>query len=324
MASNAPDDAESIAEHVRACFAAFQAVSIGLAKAEITIKCKIPTGGLNDELGRFRLWCANMAAHKKGRSSLEYKLREASHIRERVLELLRNLETVLQEVTEIVTGKRIPWEDLSDSESEFSNDDAVSGHPDTTELKQLLSNTAEITTCLMRLSMAIRNPAPHDQFKESGLVDTSHFEAFDIDHVRGKFPKAEEWFTVRLGKAISRRRQYLQYRDGHRKRLGQGLETIETAPSSDEAATTTISQDKIESTVASSIPLALKATESRIGLAEDECYEDILSQTSYASTSDNSERLRPPPVPKQARDGNPFECPVCFRIIAVRQVAAWQ
>ncbi|KAF2470023.1 uncharacterized protein BDR25DRAFT_36073 [Lindgomyces ingoldianus] len=328
MAPSGPEDLSSIATHVRACFAGFQQACSSLAQANVAIKCKIPRGSISDELGRFRLWCANLAAHRKGKSSLDYKLREASHIKDRVIELLQSLETVIQEATEIISGDRTPWEDLSDSESEFSDDgltDPRAEQSGTTELQQLVSNMSEITTCLMRLSMAIRNPAPHDQFKASTKIDTSHFETFDIDHVRGKFPRAEEWLIIRLGKAISRRRQYLRYRDEHRKKLEQGLEPAEVTSVVGVAATTIIvPSERIESTVASSIPLAIKATSSVADLDQEDYYEDTLSQTSYASSTNDAAKLRPPPLPEQGQDGDPFECPLCFRFTSVRHAVAWQ
>ncbi|KAF1849284.1 uncharacterized protein K460DRAFT_277438, partial [Cucurbitaria berberidis CBS 394.84] len=301
-----------------------------MAKAELLIKSKLSPAVINDELGRFRLWCGNLGAHRRGKGSLDYKLREASHIRDRVIELLQNLKSVLQEAIDIIKGERVPWEDLSDSESDVSDSEILQNKESTTtELEQLASNMAEINTCLMRLSMAIRNPAPHDQFKESTHINVTHFEAFDIDHVRGKFPMAKEYLVVRLGKAISRRRQYLRYREEHRKKLEHGLgsqpqaQVQELTIPHSTSHTVTSPSEKIESTIASSLPLAIKASASAMELDENDQYEDVLSQTSYASSTNDTARLRPPPLPEQGQDGDPFECPLCFRFTSVRQLAAW-
>src|SRR4051812_33015464 len=98
------EDPSPIASRVQRCFAAFHAVCTSLPKAEISIKRKILPWDINDQIGRFRLWCGNVAAHRNGRSSLDHKLREASHIRDRVIELLKNLEVVIQEAREIISG----------------------------------------------------------------------------------------------------------------------------------------------------------------------------------------------------------------------------
>lgn len=330
MSAGAPDSLTSIATHVQDCLGTFDDVCASLAKADVRIRNKIPPGTIHDCLGRFRLWVGNIGAHRKGRSSLDYKLREASHIRDRVIELLQNLKAVLREALEIITGERVPWEDLPDSDSEGSEADF--DRPDeepTTELAQLASNMSEVNSCLMRLSLAIRNPAPHDQFKESSQIDVTHYEKFDVDHVRGKFPRATEYLVHRLGKAISRRRQYLRYREEHRKKLERGLQpqpqpiVSKEVTSQRQAPTVTAPSEKIESTVASSIPLAIKASTSTVNLDEEDLYEDTLSQTSYASSNNDLARLRPPPLPVGGQDGDPFECPLCFRFTSVRQTSAW-
>lgn len=328
MSSRGPDDLTSIATCVQDCLSGFSDVCTSLVKADPRTRGKIPTGTIHDCLGRYRLWVGNIGAHRRGRGSLDYKLREASHIRDRVIELLVNLKTVLKEALEIITGERVPWEDLSDSDSEGSVAEAEDPDEEpTTELAQLASNMAEINSCLMRLSLAIRNPAPHDQFKESSHINVTHYETFDVDHVRGKFPRASDYLVERLGKAISRRRQYLRYREEHRKKLEQGLKqqsiVQEVVVAQQSTPTVTAPSEKIESTVASSIPLAIKASVSTVNLDEEDLYEDTLSQTSYASSNNDPSRLRPPPLPEQGQDGDPFECPLCLRFTSVRQATAW-
>ncbi|KAF2803297.1 uncharacterized protein BDZ99DRAFT_339620, partial [Mytilinidion resinicola] len=51
---------------------------------------------VRDEYGRFKIWSGNIAAHHTGRRSLEYRLRDASHIREQVVVLLVELEETLE------------------------------------------------------------------------------------------------------------------------------------------------------------------------------------------------------------------------------------
>ena len=179
-----------------------------------------------------------------------------------------------------------------------------------------MSDIAETVTCLLRLSMVIRNPAPHDQFLKSIDIDTSYYEEFDINHVREKFPNAQEHLIVRLGRAISRRRQYLKYREMHHKKLAHG---IDIDPSStQDTHTETLSQ----TTIASSLPTALKSVD-HIDLDGDSQSESSISNTSLATTTDNTTKLHPPPLPKEAQDGSPFECPLCFMIISIRKTRSW-
>jgi hypothetical protein len=50
-------------------------------------------------------------------------------------------------------------------------------------------------------------------------IPVSHFEEFDIGHVREKFPHAEEFLIGRLGKANSKRRQILRYNEKHHEKI---------------------------------------------------------------------------------------------------------
>jgi hypothetical protein len=160
------DGFSSIATHVDHCLNMYDEVCTSMVRANHTIRDKLRPGIMDNSLGRFRLWVGNMRARRRGTASLDYKLREASHIRDRVLKLLQNLETMLGEALQIITGERVPWEDLSDSESDESDDDSEQAEDGLkTELSQLASNMAEIIKCLMQLSSAISNPAPHNQFK---------------------------------------------------------------------------------------------------------------------------------------------------------------
>lgn len=52
---------------------------------------------LQNELSRFKVWSGNISAHKKGRSSLDHRLRDASNIRNQVVELLEDLAESLKD-----------------------------------------------------------------------------------------------------------------------------------------------------------------------------------------------------------------------------------
>ena len=52
---------------------------------------------LENEHTRFKLWSENTGAHRKGRSSLEYRLRDSSHLRNQVTKLLMSLQESLSD-----------------------------------------------------------------------------------------------------------------------------------------------------------------------------------------------------------------------------------
>lgn len=51
---------------------------------------------IHDEFSRFKLWAGNIAAHRKGRRSLEYRLRDAAHLKAETHNLLGALSSSLQ------------------------------------------------------------------------------------------------------------------------------------------------------------------------------------------------------------------------------------
>lgn len=92
---------------------------------------------------------------------------------------------------------------------------------------QALEEVAEIISCLMRISMALRNPARNDQIRYAETALSKLFEPRDIEHVRMKFPTTSDRLAQRLGKSISRHRQYSKYRKEHHEKLSYGIDMEE-------------------------------------------------------------------------------------------------
>ncbi len=274
----------------------------------------ISSQAIDDGQTRFKIWSGNIGAHKTGMGSLDYRLRDSSNIRNQVVNLLQDLSGLLEDAIAIATGEKVPWDQLSVGLDDDDNEDAGAesdGFPET-EIEQISMDVTDTVSCLLRLSVSIRNPAPHNRFARSLYSDTSHFEPFDMQHVKSKFSALDRYLVERLGKAISRRRQYFKYRENHHAKLALGLED------GDEAA--------VQSTIASSIPHHLKDnTGEAYGplVFGDDHSESGNTQTSFATSVADSQKLRVPPLPDTAYQGA-FECPFCFLMIAVIDRRAWK
>lgn len=150
----------------------------------------------------------------------------------------------------------------------------------------------------------------------SKFIDTSYFEEYDVEHVKTKLLNVDPVLAHRLGKAISRRRQYFKYRETHHQKLNAGLDLDSTR-----------SEAGVQSTVASSIPTALKDSKntwpSSNRLEEEEVSNSGASQTSYATSGPESGRLKIPPLPSEANYG-PFECPFCYMMISISTTIQWK
>ncbi|KAJ9422957.1 hypothetical protein FOXG_05745 [Fusarium oxysporum f. sp. lycopersici 4287] len=309
----------TIADHVSACLQEFNS----LCSSPTIWTDSIPDEGtqsdislvkLQNELSRFKIWSGNIGAHRKGRSSLDHRLQDASNIRDQLVELLEDLRESLQDAKDILTGQTTPW-DQDLSPADFSDDDSdqepfQDGASGNSELSQIFAAIVEDINCLFRLSVSIHNPSPHDRFKKACLTDTSGYEPFDVQHVCNKLSKAPKPIAERLGKAISRRRQYFKYRELHHDKLASGLELDD--------------KDQMQSTVASSLPKKLNVNEP-ISLDEnvDDASDAGRSQTSWATSAANPERRKIPALPAGAENG-PFECPFCFMMVAITSRNHWK
>lgn len=214
----------------------------------------------------------------------------------------------------IVRGERTPWDEFTASDTESEPDDELpseatkDGLQGDTELKQLFAGVRNTVTCLFRLSMALRDPAPNSQSRSIITLDKSIYETYDVNHVEAKFPSRNDFLTNRLGRAVSGRRQYLTYREEHHLKLAKNVEKIGFEEPRTEHTT--------NSTEASPIPRASTNSENVMD------GDDALSQTSYA-TSVNA-TIRVPPLPKEAREKDHFECPLCFMIVSIHTTAGWK
>ncbi|KAK3170070.1 hypothetical protein OEA41_009455 [Lepraria neglecta] len=250
-----------------------------------------------DELGRLRLWSANIGAHQTSQSALDFRLRDASHIKNQIVKLLQGLHQILQDVGVVLTEIEGPIQEALPADED----------PET-ELEQLLDNIKTMINCLFQMSMLVRKPTRHDFFAETQKPETSWFELYDQGHVRDKHPHANEHLVRRLGFAMTRRRKYLKYRERHRAKLSMGLDV---SPEVDEEGTNILSE-----TVATGLQTGHVES-------EDKAPEAAMSDTSYASTILEGGAITIPLPPKEAIGGAPFECPYCFFMISIKGSRAW-
>ncbi|KAK4236283.1 hypothetical protein C8A03DRAFT_17048 [Achaetomium macrosporum] len=307
-----------------------------------------------NEMTRFKMWVGNLGAHQGGRTSLDYRLREAPHLREQVLYLLRDasesLEDTLATIRQLasVRSPQARSEDITEKEQTEAAEKDMDGRSEDSltesdvdepspemRISRLYADIREITDCLLRLSVAIANPAPHERFRKFGAEDISYREPHDIAYVRDKFPRMNPEMATMLGKAITRRRQFFRYRQAHHEKLAAGLEessVLEPTAEEERGAPT----ERFSETIASTLPEHIKAmTDPDLRndvIDEDNRSDTAASVTSYATSAgfvageaDIAPPLRVPgdPLRPGAMFGK-FECPYCHRIISASTRAAWK
>ena len=160
-----------------------------------------------------------------------------------------------------------------------------------------------------------------------------------MGHKFGRVRRETPWLEKRLGKAITRRRQYLWYCREHRDKLALEPEEAKKEVWSTERKTAVSgvrdqqsSKDAKSYAAGSKPPSTLALTTAstlvptKLDTVEEESDGDR-SETSYATSvgdDSSSYKLRVPPPPEESDKGNHFECPYCRSIQTIKSLHSWR
>lgn len=273
---------------------------------------EVPLPAWKDELGRLRLWAGNIGAHQTGQSSLEYRLRDASHITSQTIKILGAIERLITELQATLRGKDEQEQDLLDEDiqdlvAELALEDGSNGTIATQEAHESL---VEKIGLLFDISMAVRRPAHHDRLIGIEKGDAEPFKFHFRQHISERFPGADRLLVDHVSSAMARQRAVLKYRERRHQKLSQGMpmdiDTDSTVQPSEPYATTFIE-------------------ESGRNTSTEPTSDSEASASSYAGSFPASdERPAVPPLPKEAEQQAPFQCPYCYYIITVKDRQEWE
>ncbi|KAF4628213.1 hypothetical protein G7Y89_g9937 [Cudoniella acicularis] len=289
---------------------------------------------VEDARARFKAWGTNIAAFRPRtlRTSLDFRLAEAPGIKRRTLQF--------GEATLVMLGEKPNqiWnpDDVSDS-SEYSDEEdsqpenkggSVAGSEIVSNLDEQIKAIIASNASLMKLSIVIRSSATRDDYIKAATRFNTWNPYPDISHVREKYGSAKQstdWLLERLGKAITKRRQFLKYRVEHNEKMAGGGDDDETK------------REKPEKTIVASTKATTFIGENvlqNVRTAGSDTGNSFGSQTSYERTvfgSDGAPKmLTVPPPPKFAfpgvpfEYGEPFQCPYCFTEQIAKNKPAWK
>lgn len=127
---------------------------------------------------------------------------------------LPSIEAVISQTVQQVTEKLTPDQKSGSHQA---------GEPPLTELTQLLINIQSCITHLFELSVLIRRDRPRGRTQPKGTDRWDLDPGPDITNVQDKFPKLKQsaWLAERMGTWIAQHREYIRYRQRHRKKLVQ-------------------------------------------------------------------------------------------------------
>ncbi|KAK1777271.1 hypothetical protein QBC45DRAFT_417134 [Copromyces sp. CBS 386.78] len=285
-------------------------------------------------LSRFKVWAGSIGAHRpSGTKSLEYKLRDASLIRDHIVSLLKDLCGSIDHARHVISKDYLSGNGEAQCEGNESTNDELAelfysddeDCNDLSELEQALGRILNTINCLLRLSATIRNPAPHDHFKSRATDLIRAFEPRYKDHIKYKFVNPDEALVDRLAKSMVRRREYFRYREAHVTRLAAGMDKVEAGEDLDGAQ----SERRTISTAISSLPDFLKGgTAVAAGVDDLDELDDVRSlasqATSYAATEIDSGEPRVPEMPAEFYREEVSKCPFCHVFISIQTRYEWK
>jgi hypothetical protein len=157
----------------------------------------------------------------------------------------------------------------------------------------------------------------------------------------------QDFLSSRLGKAITKRRQYFKYCEKHHRKLAQApirphIKNVEapflpTADEPDKPIDRAVIEPGLEmsfrnetlagkrSLTANTILTGTSASEFvQADIDVDTKSDSGQTSTSYASSASFGGRLAIPPLPKESTGGRPFECQYCYTIVDMKNQNAWK
>ncbi|OXV08800.1 hypothetical protein Egran_03437 [Elaphomyces granulatus] len=356
-----------IASYGKVCVHRFEQLCALFEDEKLQSRYEISLLQVHDSYGQFKIWASNIGALQSlpSSSSLDHRLREVPKLSEQVVNLLEDLGRSLEDVCVIASGERenrvspfvqadvelLSINDEIDGTGTSTDPSSPVSEP-LSEIREIFLSVSDAITSLFSLSILVRNNSSRDRYAKA-LVSASKApldDQFDIDHVGNKFPRLYRndmaWLRVRLGKAITHRRQYLRYcREHHEKlakapaalhkgvaspelKIGINFLGVQGQPSrlfSDGDISISKPTSTLVSTTASTInPVKLENVDILERLGEEQA--DDRSQTSYATSvgeDGNDNRLSVVPLEEIAMPGQCFECPYCWTIQRFTHQNSW-
>ncbi|KAF5533738.1 hypothetical protein FMEXI_11654 [Fusarium mexicanum] len=292
---------KSIDQLVQDCITGFEGLYAQLEKPDNSYIYKPEElVRFKDGRSRFTRWSRNAGA-----GSLERKLQNNRRVKEQAIRLLSHIQRLLEDAYAITVGCRIPWDQINDEDEENSQSEderkPLISSPET-EMEQIVAHIADTIDNLSYLGAALEETIADDRTED----ETSHYEPFDIQHVRSKYPKVDESIAERLGKAISARRQ-----------LFQGQQSAELGSHTEEGR---LADEPTLEGVSNQFDLLALTNQ---GSEHQEDFEETPSETSYIASED-IKACQIPPLPQNAREGEPFRCHLCHKMVRGLSATAWK
>ncbi|KAH9239563.1 hypothetical protein K456DRAFT_951691 [Colletotrichum gloeosporioides 23] len=202
---------------------------------------------------------------------------------------------------------------LIHSQQNKIEDESNSVGPD--DVQKLLQSIRLAISILYKLPL--RRPAPMDRLRYGTIGEGSWSDGPDVTYIKDKFPNSRlpENVMIRLGKAMTKRRQLLSYRRNHREKLKNAAGWADDASQPGSQAmtkATTLHSDQM-------IPLQ-EVYESAPSVADSAKTSIAASQ----ATQEISLEVPPRPLDKWGQSATTFQCNYCQLTVHFASDSSWR
>jgi hypothetical protein len=204
---------------------------------------------LQDESARFKIWSETTFARESSSRSFDRKLTSAVNVLSQVKELFEDLIGLLEEGIALLPGGMTSSEQGNRerfAEQHGSNVTEATRSVPEVDLETITTDIEDVVGCLLRLTAAVKDPAPqHQRAEQQNLAASTATEADEIQTVRRLFGECHEDVIIRLAWAAAQRREDLARLQEHfadtnmevQHDLEVSPETAESTPSSQDFRT---------------------------------------------------------------------------------------
>lgn len=266
-----------------------------------------------DLLGRFRVWAANNGAHVDCHRSLDFRLRDASHLKLEIVGILETIHGLVREVIEYLKPDQ-SGSDLDGSSSSGSEESATGNTPVD---RLFFSNLTIQIDCLFEMSLAIRKPARLDRFIGAEMSNAQIYSAYDMQHVTHKFSHADAVLQERLASALTFRRGILKHYNEVHEQYNKDIHNLSSqAERSEGPASSRVGTSAFQ-------PSSLQDDHARRNVLEDQSMGTRSDRSISVQQEVDTHHSLHISSPAEVYEGKPYECPYCHYLLDIYDPKAY-
>lgn len=173
----------TVSELLQSCLA--RLTSIASSSSLSAHAAQVDPQERKDELGRLGVWAANIGAHQTGQSSVECRLRDASHTKDQVTRLLEQVQKLLTDLRVILEEEVV--EENGQDKSPNDGSEYLEGIS-RSEIRKIHHGLVATVTQLHQIPIIIHQPAQHDRLMGMDKLDGNQFKNLAEQHLSAEQP----------------------------------------------------------------------------------------------------------------------------------------